>query len=192
MTEQPADGSEDLDASDQSSPIAHDTNLSGGRPEPLDRDAISRVVRVVHIEKVRLRMLHTELNVNPPVQSGWSSKTFVRWEPNLASREGDRFTASLDFLARWRSDWDPGDRDDPPDYDIDDPPGLELAVAFELEYRLSNSEGISDEDLRHFCIFNATANAWPYWREIAQATTARMGIEPLMIDVLPVPRIGQD
>lgn len=123
----------------------------------------------------RLRVCGSVLSMpkllwNPRCPKNWAAGAFVAFSPNLAGRVAERFTAHLAFLARWRADWSPSEMSFP-DYDPEDPPGIELAAEFDLLYRLSHPEVITDEDLEHFCTLNATANAWPYWREIAQAMT---------------------
>lgn len=174
------------EASDATSDATSDADGSSEQPRTVDHDAVTRVAKVVQIRTVRVIMLHGELNAHPP--AGWSEDAYIFWDPSLSSRTDDMFTADLLFVARWRADWDRSETTEPPDYDPDDPPGVELAAEFELTYRLADPEGITDEDLTHFCVLNGTANAWPYWREAAQSVTARMGIEPLVVPVLPVPR----
>lgn len=158
-------------------------------PPEVDADAVSRVAGLVQIESVRLSLVHAEITVEPPLPENWAADAFVAFSPNLAGRVAERFTAHLAFLARWRADWSPSEMSFP-DYDPEDPPGIELAAEFDLLYRLSHPEVITDEDLEHFCTLNATANAWPYWREIAQAMTTRMGVDAFVVPVLPVPRLS--
>jgi hypothetical protein len=84
---------------------------------------------------------------------------------------------------------DPSVADEPPDYDLDDLPDLELFAEYLLTYSLVDADDVSDRELEHFCYLNATANIWSYWREIMQSTTTRMGLPPLVLPVLPVPRL---
>lgn len=68
---------------------------------------------------------------------------------------------------------------------------LRLRALFHLEYEI-RLEGAPDDDelqplLQSFARVNGIYNAWPYFRELAQTTTARMGIPPI---VLPVYRVS--
>jgi len=67
---------------------------------------------------------------------------------------------------------------------------LSLTASFVLTYTVASFEGIEDENIRGFSAVNGVYNAWPYWREFAQTTTARMGVGKGI--TVPVFRIGDN
>jgi len=60
---------------------------------------------------------------------------------------------------------------------------VSVAVTFELAYESEVVEELSEDALDAFGAVNGVYNAWPYWREFIQNTTARMGLPPLIIPV---------
>jgi hypothetical protein len=154
----------------------------------LDQEAISKVANRVKIVDIRLRMLHAECNEDVP--RGWGDSAYIFWDSHLGVRSNDSFEAHIRFFARAKAGCNPTEQADPPDYDPEDPPDIELAAFFELTYMLEEGMGVTDEELNMFCGFNATVNAWAYWRETAQSATTRMGVEPLIVGMLQVPGLG--
>lgn len=67
-------------------------------------------------------------------------------------------------------------------------PAVSMTVTFALEYAVPHASRFPDEVLAEFARVNSTFNAWPYWREYIQTTSARMNLPPL---VLPVFRVGR-
>ncbi len=58
---------------------------------------------------------------------------------------------------------------------------LVITASFELEYRAERLREFSEEALLAFAQTNGVFNAWPYWREFVQSTTARMGTKPIVV-----------
>ena len=52
--------------------------------------------------------------------------------------------------------------------------------------RFPDEESFSSEELEAFGEVNAVFNAWPYWRELVQASLARMLLPPLTLPVFRV------
>ncbi len=65
-----------------------------------------------------------------------------------------------------------------------DPHAFEVEAVFGLVYALT--EAIEKEDADAFARHNALFNAWPYWRELVQNTTVRMGFPPPLVPLLKV------
>ena len=63
----------------------------------------------------------------------------------------------------------------------------EIRGTFELSYEIPDDEIFSAEELEAFADMNAVFNAWPYWRELIQASLARMGLPVLTVPVFRVP-----
>lgn len=158
--------------------------------ESLDFDAISKVANRVQIKEVRLQWLHAELNVEVDFGDDWQEKAFIFWDTHLYQRHSDGdFSAIARLIVRMKEGHDPSVDEEPPDYDPEDQPQVELAAEYALRYSLRDFDQVTDNELEHFCHLNATANAWGYWRELMQSTTSRMCIPPLVLPVLPVPRL---
>lgn len=62
----------------------------------------------------------------------------------------------------------------------------EIRATFELSYAIPDEESFSPEELEAFAEGNAVFNAWPYWRELVQASLARMSLPPLTLPVFRV------
>ncbi len=67
---------------------------------------------------------------------------------------------------------------------------LRVTATFVLAYSVKSFEGVDDDHIRAFSAINGVFNAWPYWREFVQSTTARMGL-PMPV-VIPVFRLGEN
>jgi hypothetical protein len=66
---------------------------------------------------------------------------------------------------------------------------VSIKATFVLFYAVDSFDGIKDEHLKAFSTMNGVFNAWPYWRELVQNVTGRMGLtRPI---VVPVFRLGQ-
>ena len=63
---------------------------------------------------------------------------------------------------------------------------MEVRGTFELSYRFPEEESFSSEELTAFGQVNAVFNAWPYWRELVQASLARMSMPTLTVPVFRV------
>ncbi|MCM0675088.1 protein-export chaperone SecB [Micromonospora phytophila] len=61
---------------------------------------------------------------------------------------------------------------------------IELHATFSLVFQILD-EKVSDEDLSAFGAIGAISVAHPYARELFQNLTGRMGVPPLVLDVLP-------
>lgn len=62
----------------------------------------------------------------------------------------------------------------------------EIRGLFELSYRIPEEERFSPDAFEAFGQFNAVFNAWPYWRELVQASLARMSMPVLTVPVYRV------
>ena len=68
----------------------------------------------------------------------------------------------------------------------DDKDVLTIRASFELAYLADGLQDFSDESLHAFAQTNGVFNAWPYWREFVQSTTARMGTKPIVVPVFRI------
>ncbi len=169
---------------------------------PLESDAwplerIGRIARLVELEDVTL--VHCEaIGMNPETfepahyDSRWSTVPIGPEGPIEPKRTGvAQFDVSLDILVVFEYSSErqrPEDREPTQDFGV--------KAVFLLKYKLNQDEGgappsLDVEDVRAFADFNATYNAWPYWREFVQSMAVRMGLPPVIVRILPVPNLGR-
>ena len=63
---------------------------------------------------------------------------------------------------------------------------MSIEATFELQYKLEKSLSFNSSEIESFCSQNAVFNAWPYWRELAQSQSTRMGLTPLVMPLFKV------
>lgn len=62
---------------------------------------------------------------------------------------------------------------------------LLISASFRVVYSLEpDLKQMTEDEIQKFGRFIATANAWPFWRELVQSTTCRMGLPPLLLPLL--------
>lgn len=66
--------------------------------------------------------------------------------------------------------------------------GFSINASFILLYCLPIDTGFSIDDLNMFANVNGIFNCWPYWRELVQSLTTRMGLTSLTIPLLKIPK----
>ncbi|MCK4257108.1 hypothetical protein KAX35_09480 [candidate division WOR-3 bacterium] len=62
--------------------------------------------------------------------------------------------------------------------------GLRIKVYYSLDY--SSDITITDEIFNKFKDRNLTLHTWPYFRQYVHETTIRMGLPPLILNVVPI------
>jgi preprotein translocase subunit SecB len=67
-----------------------------------------------------------------------------------------------------------------------DKPVIKINATFLLAYKVASFDGFTKQGLKRFADLNGVYNAWPYWREFVQETTARMGLPTLTIPVFRI------
>jgi len=60
---------------------------------------------------------------------------------------------------------------------------VKLEVTFVLVYTLPLDAKYEPHCVQHFAELNGVYNAWPYWREIVQSATGRVGLGGIMVPV---------
>lgn len=170
-----------------------DTSDSPQTPDEIDRASVAKVV--TQVELADIRMVWARAGLNVPIDAlayDWSARTFLGYDVHAHEWADDNtfFTVRAYFAAAHNIAWAEVDADsEPPDFDPDSPPDVDIAVLFELTYSVEDTTDITDHDVEHFAAFNARFNAWPYWRELAQTITNRMRIPTLFVPVLRIPGV---
>lgn len=156
-------------------------------PATVDFARIAKVSTRSKTLDVLLARCDVELNIErSDLADDWREKTYIAYDTHLARHDNERFEAHAAFLAMHIPGRDP-DTDDLPAPDDDFEPALVIEATFELQYQLDPSEPVEKEDLEHFAYVNSTMHAWPYWRELAQSMTTRMGLRPLIVRTFKIP-----
>jgi hypothetical protein len=102
------------------------------------------------------------------------------------------FRAEAAFLALHVAGADAREEDEFPELEEDTELTVVIHAVFRLSYEVPESDEVSEEDLEHFSFANGTLHAWPYWRELAQSMTTRMGITPLIVGTYKIPSVHDE
>ena len=142
---------------------------------------LSRIVSVIEIESVRLCKAHCRSAVHPS-ETADAINVKTSCEAAVVKEPGEdgslRIETTFAMEARSASD--------------EEKLQAEIRGTFELSYKIPDDESFSSEELDAFGQVNAVFNAWPYWRELVQASLARMSMPPLMVPVFRLPRNRTD
>ena len=133
---------------------------------------LSRIISVVQIESVRLCEAHCRSAVHPS-ESADVINVKTSTEAAVVKEPGDDGSLRVEttFTMEVRSASD------------EEKLQAEIRGRFELSYKIPDNENFSSEELEAFGHVNAVFNAWPYWRELVQASLARMSMPPLTVPV---------
>lgn len=66
-------------------------------------------------------------------------------------------------------------------------PLLSLRATYLLVYELRNASQYPADALQHFATLNGAYNAWPYWREMVQTVSGRVGLGAIVVPVFRPP-----
>jgi len=155
-------------------------------PDPPNYKAVARISTQAALESIQLAFTHADLLRETQLPADWAAA--ARTTSNASAdfdREGLRLLVYCGFVAIWSPELQ---TDGPVPTPRDAP--FELHARFRLDYALKDVGGIEDGDEEHFAWTNGMLHAWPYWREIAQSTTLRMGLPPLLAGTFKIPWSG--
>lgn len=155
-------------------------------PSTADRALVSKVVRSVELAEVRLDWCRAAVNCrHEHVPDDWAERVEIVFDVHHKNdqRRAGHFEAQVFWLLSW-------DRpDESRNYEVVEDHDVEIGAVVALTYRLTDGADIDDEALEHFAAFNATFNAWSYWREFAQSMSTRLQLTPYVAPVLRVPSL---
>jgi hypothetical protein len=162
--------------------------------EGVDFRAVAKVAQRIRLTNVHLRW--SQLGIfgeDEPSDLDWGSKAFLSFDSRAALDENadsepeDELLVQCLFQLRYFADLDANTTDPAPDFDAENPPDIAIEAVFDLIYEADTWEGISGADVQQFALANGTHNAWPYWREYAQTTSVRLGLEPYVVGPFKLP-----
>lgn len=146
------------------------TNLQVAKP------VIDRVnLRMVTLRSAEVRSSIDPLDVGAELSVSFKYRT--RYE-RPANRPDNVYTfVGLRLVAR------AGEQEDVDSSE----PVLELEAEYLLVYDLPDAGQFDKDALHHFAELNGTYNAWPYWRELVQTVSGRVGLASIVVPVFRAP-----
>lgn len=144
-----------------------------------------KVARHVRLNSISLRSAHVESKFDPDGPP--SAMEFDQmYRANLESvnyESTGRVVIVVDFKFMARN----FDGEEPSD-------AVTLDAAYSLIYELDSSTDIDERCFKYFAEVNGPYNAWPYWRELVQSVTGRVGLAGVTVPVYhPKPeRVGDN
>jgi hypothetical protein len=155
-------------------------------PDPPDYKAVARISTQATLENLQLAFVHADVLRGLTMPEDWTEH---RTTSSNASGELDREDLTLVVYCGFVTAWSPEMQAGGPAPTPEAAP-FELHARFRLEYLIKDLESIEAGDEVHFAWTNGMLHAWPYWREIAQTTTLRMGLPPLVVGTFKIPWSG--
>lgn len=142
--------------------------------------SLKEIIGSVQLAGVRL----SELTAagNPPDEGVRNASVEIAHSAKVKDRTGDRFMVTATITVRMTRQGR-GKR-----AVHRGPTTLSLQATFDLLYELPKTKDFSAAALSHFANVNGVYNAWPYWRELVQSITVRMGLPPVVLPVFRIPR----
>ena len=176
------------DAEDTPSDVAGAARHAHPPPGTADFKAVARVSTQAKLTTVRLTRLEALIGLSPgEVPAVWSDLADV--VTVSAEQQIDAAAAALRVSCGFRATYPAEAAGHGGDASVSSRPesGVMIAATFELAYELGEPDRVSADDAEQFARVNGVLHAWPYWREIAQNTSVRMGISPLVIQTFKIP-----
>jgi preprotein translocase subunit SecB len=138
-----------------------------------DPAAATRVVPRVHLQNIELLGAHFERSDDQPIPEHSVSDAppdigiNVAWNHDPQAR---MLGCVLTFGATFEQDGP-----------------YSLIAQFRLLYSIDEGDPLAENDIEHFVHWNATFNAWPYWREYLSSTINRANLPRFLLPVMRVP-----
>lgn len=182
------------DAGPTSSESASTADAAEGAVDPAqlrdtaDFKAVARVSTQAKLAAVVLSRVEAVLESSPgDVPADWSEQTNLETdsEAEVDSQSGT-LTAVCGFRACYRLDRVDDEQEEGLPLD-NQRPAVRIAARFALAYELEDPGRLEAGDAEQFARVNSMLHAWPYWRELAQSMSVRMGIPALLIQTFKIP-----
>jgi hypothetical protein len=137
------------------------------------------IAKQVEIEAVTLRDANLSSTVNPldtPAELALQQEYRARFERPTSSPE--HLFVYVDFRFSAREVVEGVDRAGG---------ALELTATYLLLYRFVRPDEQPEDALGYFAELNGVYNAWPYWREMVQTVSGRVGLTSIVVPVFRPP-----
>ena len=147
--------------------------VKGSEASPLQRAApLSGTVTILDVSLSAARVVRHDEAADAPDHGFLKVGTHTTTQ-GIASEAGEFWVVIPFSLVAARNEED----------GFEGEPIFSVEASFRLTYRTSEAGLLTPPVLEAFAMTNGVYNAWPYWREFAQNTTARMGIVPVILPV---------
>lgn len=141
-------------------------------PTNLDRAAL--IAQQVQLHSISLHSAHVQADVDPlgvtddlVLRQGYRG----RYEHFEAHPDHLYVYIDLHFEAIGGRNAEPAEE------------AVALDATYLLVYELTEAQQQPADALQHFAELNGTYNAWPYWRELVQTVTGRVGLGAIVVPV---------
>lgn len=145
-------------------------------------DRAGLVARHVALESVTLSSAEVRSSINPlvlPPELQLSNRFRARFQKH----EADSGKISLWVYVDFNFEATPPVSDAVSEPTVKIVPTVKLAATFLLIYSLPTTATIPEDAFEHFANVNGPYNAWPYWRELVQTMTGRVGLSGIVLPV---------
>ncbi len=133
-----------------------------------------KVARLCELRSVILLQSRAHLNVDRLKPVGRGSRP-ASLEPDISMRAEGKLVSQNVLQARLRFRLAAAERG------ATKQPIFQIVSVFLLEYQLADGFRPTPEELKAFVSANGLFHCWPYWRELVQNTTTRMGLPPVTL-----------
>ena len=131
--------------------------------------AVAKGVEIQHVS-LQAATLRTQIDpLEPPKEVVLSQSHRTRYE--LPEKHPGKIFVSVEFDCSGAGDPSRGDT------------SLKLSATYLLIYTHPDPSSLPAESLEAFARLNGVYNAWPYWRELIQTVSGRIGLGPLVVPV---------
>lgn len=135
-------------------------------------ERFARLVPHIHIHEVRLVECHVHTSIHAPGQPGLPSLSIHpntrAWIKSVPDKSGAfHVLAEIDVRVVHEGS--------------QRKPFVQVRGVFELRYNLNSGIKADRANLASFARVNSVFNAWPYFRELVQSMTVRMGLPPIYL-----------
>ena len=132
--------------------------------------AASEIAALFEFQRVRL--VHCEADLIPTQElAALRTEIGIQSTGHSQTGEDSRINVDLEFSLKAVDE-----KQDP-----NEQPSIAIAVKYQLTYGSNSVCSLDADHLRVFIQSTAISDAWPYWRELVQAMTMRMGLPPMSL-----------
>lgn len=140
-------------------------------------DLAGKVARNVELEAVNLRHASVNAGYEPgelpeEVAIDIQYRTSMERKPSQGGTPYPKLAVTVEFKFKVEA------KSDENSIDV-----MLLEAGYLLTYALNPSAEIEDECFKYFAEVNGPYNAWPYWRELVQSVSGRLGLPGFVVPV---------
>jgi hypothetical protein len=158
-------------------------------PRSVDFPAIARVSNTTVLTGVRFSSAYADIFAEPEtLPDDWGTKSFLGFRTAYRQNDDCSLDVQVSFLAFYRGTEDLNGSE-APEFVADDPPDLILQADLELHYEVAEDSEFGEDDVAQFAQVNSPMHAWPYWREFAQSSCARLEVPVLVVGMYKLPSV---